>query len=202
MMDMTRRSMVLAGAAAMGGLLPVRAAGESKEAGLFETIASRTSIRKFDPNRPVTDEQVEKMLRAAMCAPTAMNTQPWEFVVVRDPATIKALGEAMPPTRCGNGAQVVIVVCGALDNGIALKECWSVDCSLASENLLLAAKAQGLGAVFTAGWPAMDRVAHLRRILGIPATHMPLNVIPIGYPAENPPPKDKWKPARIHKDRW
>lgn len=201
-MDMTRRSMMVAGAAALGGMLPVRAADADGKPDVFETIASRTSIRRFDPSRKVTDEQIEKLLRAAMCAPTAMNSQPWEFVVVRDPAKIKALGEAMPATRCGNGAQAVVVVCGTLDNGLAQKEYWIVDCSLASQNLLLAAKALGLGAVFTAGWPAMERVAHLRRILGIPSTHMPLNVIPVGYPAENPPPKNKWKPARIHKDQW
>lgn len=200
-MDMTRRNMMLAGAAAVGGLLPAQAAEGAQEPGLFETIASRTAIRKFDPKRPVSDEQVEKLLRAAMCAPTALNTQPWEFVVVRDPAKIKALGEAMPATRCGNDAQVVIVVCGSLESEIT-KKFWSIDCSLASENLLLAAKALGLGAVFTAGWPAEDRVVHLRRILGIPPTHLPLNVIPIGYPAENPPPKNKWKPERIHKDQW
>ena len=68
--------------------------------------------------------------------------------------------------------------------------------------LLLAAKALGLGAIWTAGWPVAERVAHLRRILNIPATHMPLNVIPVGYAAENPPPKNKWKPERIHRDGW
>ena len=151
---------------------------------------------------PVDDALIEQLLRAAMCAPTAMNSQPWSFVVVRDPAKIKALGDAMPATRCGNGAQAVIVVCGTLDNGLAQKEYWITDCSLASANILLAAKALGLGAIWTAGWPVAERVAHLRRILNIPATHMPLNVIPVGYAAENPPPKNKWKPERIHRDGW
>ena len=94
------------------------------------------------------------------------------------------------------------LVSGTLDNGLAQKEYWITDCSLASANILLAAKALGLGAIWTAGWPVAERVAHLRRILNIPATHMPLNVIPVGYAAENPPPKNKWKPERIHRDGW
>ena len=201
-MDMTRRTMVLAGAVAVGGLLPANAETKDGAAAVLDTIAARTSIRKFDPKRPLDDALIEKLLRAAMCAPTAMNSQPWSFVVVRDPAKIKALGDAMPATRCGNGAQAVIVVCGALDNGLAQKEYWITDCSLASANILLAAKALGLGAIWTAGWPVAERVAHLRRILQIPASHMPLNVIPVGYAAENPPSKNKWKPERIHRDGW
>jgi len=139
-----------------------------------------------------------------MCAPSAMNKQPWEFVVVRDAATLKAIGDALPYSRVGNGAQAAIVVCGNEDNGLPGrgKEYWIHDCSAASMNILLAAKALGLGAVWTGVYPGEDRVATVRKILSIPDGFMPLNVIPIGYPAENPPPKDKWNPAKVHKDCW
>ncbi len=177
-------------------------AGE--DPGVFATIASRTSIRKFDPSKAVSDEAIGKILKAGMCAPSAMNKQPWEFVVVRDAAQLKALGEALPYSRVGNGAQAAIVVCGNLDNGLPGrgKEYWIHDCSAASMNILLAAKGLGLGAVWTGVYPGEDRIAAVRKILAIPEGFMPLNIIPIGHPAENPPPKDKWNPAKVHKNRW
>ena len=176
----------------------------SGEPGVFATIRGRTSIRKFDPSVPVSDAAVEKILRAGMCAPSAMNKQPWEFVVVRNPAQLKALGESLPYSRVGDGAQAAIVVCGNEDNGLPGrgKEFWIHDCSAASMNILLAAKALGLGAVWTGVYPGDDRVAKVREILSIPAGFMPLNIIPLGAPAENPPPKDKWNSAKIHHDRW
>jgi len=173
-------------------------------ADVFSTIHDRTSIRKFDPSKPVSDEAIEKILKAGMCAPSAMNKQPWEFVVVRDAAKLKAIGEALPYSRVGNGAQAAIVVCGNLDNGLPGrgKEFWIHDCSAASMNILLATKALGLGAVWTGVYPGEDRVATVRKILAIPEGYMPLNVIPIGYPAENPAPKDKWNPKKVHNNHW
>ena len=171
---------------------------------VLTAISTRKSIRKFDASKPVEDEKVEKMLRAAMCAPTAMDKRPWEFVVVKDPAKLSALAERLPYSRVGNGAKLAIVVCGTLDNGLPGrgKEYWIHDCAAATMNLILAAHAQGLGAVWTGVYPGEDRVAAVRDILSIPDGYMPLNVIPVGYPAENPPAKDKWNPAKIHYDKW
>lgn len=176
----------------------------SGEPGVFETIRTRTSIRKFDPSVPVSEETVEKILRAGMCAPSALNKQPWEFVVVREPELLKAIGEAMPFSRVGNGAQAAIVVCGNLDNGIPGrgKEFWIHDCSAASMNILLAAKALGLGAVWTGVFPDVERAEVVRKLLAIPEGYMPLNIIPLGAPAENPEPKNKWNPAKVHSNRW
>lgn len=176
----------------------------SGEPGVFETIRTRTSIRKFDPSVPVSEETVEKILRAGMCAPSALNKQPWEFVVVREPELLKAIGEAMPFSRVGNGAQAAIVVCGNLDNGIPGrgKEFWIHDCSAASMNILLAAKALGLGAVWTGVFPDVERAEVVRKLLAIPEGYMPLNIIPLGAPAENPEPKNKWNPVKVHSNRW
>ena len=180
------------------------AAAKSDGPGLFETIAARTSIRKFNPAKPVADADIEKLLRAGMCAPSAMDRRPWEFIVVRDKAKLAALGSRLPYSRCENGAQAAIVVCGNLDNGLPGrgKEYWIHDCSAATMNILLAAKGLGLGAVWTGVYPGEDRVAVVREVLSIPEGYAPLNVIPLGYPAENPTPKDKWNPAKIHIDRW
>ena len=171
---------------------------------VLTAISTRTSIRKFDVSKPVEDDKVEKMLRAAMSAPTAMDKRPWEFVVVKDPAKLSALATRLPYSRVGNGAKLAIVVCGSLDNGLPGrgKEYWIHDCSAATMNLLLAAHAQGLGAVWTGVFPGEERIAAVREILSIPEGYMPLNVIPVGYPAENPPAKDKWNPAKIHYDKW
>ena len=180
------------------------AAAKSDGPGLFETIASRTSIRKFDPSKPVSDADIEKILKAGMCAPSAMDRRPWEFIVVKDKAKLAALGSRLPYSRCGNGAYVAIVVCGNLDNGLPGrgKEYWIHDCSAATMNILLAAKGLGLGAVWTGVYPGEDRVAVVREVLSIPEGYAPLNVIPLGYPAENPTPKDKWNPAKVHHDKW
>ena len=175
-----------------------------KGSDVLTAISTRKSIRKFDASKPVEDEKVEKMLRAAMSAPTAMDKRPWEFVVVKDPAKLSALATRLPYSRVGNGAKLAIVACGSLDNGLPGrgKEYWIHDCSAATMNLLLAAHAQGLGAVWTGVFPGEDRIAAVREILSIPDGYMPLNVIPVGYPAENPPAKDKWNLAKIHYDKW
>ena len=180
------------------------AAKADGEPGLFETIAARTSIRKFDPSKPVSDADIEKILKAGMCAPSAMDRRPWEFIVIRDKAKLATLGSRLPYSRCGNGAQAAIVVCGNLDNGLPGrgKEYWIHDCSAATMNILLAAKGLGLGAVWTGVYPGEDRVEVVREVLAIPEGYAPLNVIPLGYPAENPTPKDKWNLAKVHHDRW
>ena len=109
---------------------------------VLTAIATRKSIRKFDPLRAVEDEKVEKILKAAMCAPSAMDRRPWEFVVVKDKAQLEKLGERLPNSHCGSGAQVAIVICGSLDNGLPGRgrEYWIHDCSAATMNILLAAQ--------------------------------------------------------------
>ena len=194
---------IMAAGVALAAALAAGAA-ESNVPDVLTTIGTRTSVRRFDANRSVEDAKVEKILRAAMAAPSAMDRRPWEFVVVKDKAQLQKLGERLPYSRVGNGAQLAIVVCGSLDNGLPgrSKEYWIHDCSAASMNILLAAHGLGLGAVWTGVYPGEERVAAVREILSIPAGYMPLNVIPVGYPAERPSVKDKWNLKKIHADRW
>ena len=174
------------------------------EPSVFDAIATRTSIRMFDKSRPVGEDLIERMLRAAMAAPTAVNKQPWEFVVVTDKATLDALSKVHPNARIENGATLVIAVCGATDNGLdgRAKEYWIQDCSAATENLLLAAHGLGLGAVWCGVYPMDERIAPISQILSIPDGYMPLNLVTIGYPAQHPAPKDKWNPSKVHRERW
>lgn len=169
---------------------------KSKEA--LQVIMTRTSVRKF------TDEKVkpccvEKMLRAAMAAPTAVNKQPWHFVVVDDKEVLNKLaGEGRRGDMLRN-APLAIVVCGDMSKALEGKgqEYWIQDTSAATENLLLAAHAMGLGAVWTGQWPMDNRYPETQKILGMPETIIPLCTVIIGHPAENPAPKDKWKPENV-----
>ena len=157
----------------------------------LDVIFSRKSVRSYT-DQPVTDEQVETMLRAAMAAPTGMNVQPWRFVVIRDQAVICGETTLMRKPFGQPDAEAVEVPNGN----------WTQDCSAATENLLLAAEALGLGAVWTAAHPYEDRVNPIREALGLPENVTPLCVVPCGYPAGDDQPKDKWKPENIHYDKW
>ena len=161
---------------------------------VLDTIASRRSVRNYS-DRPVTDELVDKLLRAAMAAPSAKNRQPWEFVVVREREVLDSLADGLPYAKMLFKAPLAIVVCAADE------QFWEQDCAAATENLLLAAEAMGLGAVWTAASDE-ERSAVVRNVLGIPAGVSPFCVIPIGFPAETTFPKDKWAPEKIHYDKW
>ena len=183
-------------------------AQEKKDAreAVLENIANRKSVRAFT-DEPVSDADIETLLRAAMAAPTAMNRQPWEFVVINDRDTLKALAGKLRHARMLEQAPLAIVVCAetmlTLRDGRQVENMfWEHDASAATENLLLAAEAIGLGAVWTAASDP-ERSKEVKAALGITGTIMPLCVVPIGHPA-NPDekPKDKWKPEKIHWNRW
>ena len=162
----------------------------------IKNIMTRTSIRKYT-DQPVSKTDIETLLRAGMAAPTAVNRQPWHFVAVTDKAKLKELsgGRGGMLEQCA----LAIVVCGNMEKTMQGKgqEFWIQDCSAATENILLAAHALGLGAVWTGGYPMEERVASISKALKLPETIIPLCTIVIGYPAESPTPKDKWKPENI-----
>ena len=165
---------------------------------MLECIMTRTSIRQYT-DQPVEKEKIEAMLRAGMAAPTAVNAQPWHFVVVSDKAKLGELAAANPRAKMLESAPLAIVVCGDLTKTMEGKgqQFWIQDCSAATENILLAAHAQGLGAVWTALYPMEERLQPVSEALKLPSTMIPLCTVVIGYPAETPEPKDKWKPENI-----
>ena len=170
----------------------------SNEPSALDVIMTRTSIRNFTGD-PVSREDLETILKAGMAAPTAMNTQPWRFVVVTDKEKIASTFGQGPRSGAFTTAGAVIVVCGQNDQRNMF---WYEDCSAAAENILLATHALGLGAVWTAGYPAQERIEPIQTTLSIPENVTPLCIIPIGVPAEDPEPKDKWKPENIHWEKW
>ena len=164
----------------------------------IETIMTRTSIRSFT-DRAVAADTIEILLRAGMAAPTAVNLQPWHFVVVTDRAKLDELGGNGRQSKMWQESPLVIVVCGNLEKALEGpgQAFWVQDCSAATENILLAAHALGLGAVWTGCYPIEERVAMVSEVLGLPEHIVPLCAIVMGYPNERPEPKDKWKPENV-----
>lgn len=163
----------------------------------IENIMTRTSIRQFKA-QPVEQDKVDILLKAAMAAPTALNLQPWHFIVINDKETIALLSGKQPTS-----APLMIAVCGDTDKTMLpdgstkLPDFWVEDVSAATENLLLAAHALGLGAVWTGVYPAMDRTAEVANVLNCPQNIVPLAVVRVGYPDESPEPKNKYKEENI-----
>ena len=162
----------------------------------IENIMTRTSIRQYKA-QAVEQEKIDIMLKAAMAAPTAVNLQPWHFIVITDKKAIGLLSGNQP-----TNAPLLIAVCGntdktTMENGNKLPDFWVQDVSAATENLLLAAHALGLGAVWTGVYPVMERTAEVANVLNCPPNIIPLAVVRIGYPDEAPEPKDKFKEENI-----
>lgn len=169
----------------------------------IDNIMTRVSVREFTGEK-ISAEQIDTLLHAAMAAPSAINKQPWAFIVVTDEAVIAQLGEALPYSRCSNHPAVAIIPCGDLSKAIPgeMSAFWVNDVSAATENLLLAAHAMGLGAVWTGLHPDMNRAKMVQDMLGLPEHIIPLCVVPVGIPAEQPEIKDKFKPENIHYNQW
>lgn len=168
----------------------------------YMNILNRVSVRRY-ADTAVSSEQVSAIMHAAMSAPSGVNKQPWEFIVVDDPELLTRLADALPYAKMTAHAPVAIVVCGNKErflDGVD-DNLWEQDLSAASENILLAAHAIGLGGVWTCVYPHDERIAPVRSILNIPDRLIPFNLIPIGYPEKGHVPMDKWHPDRIHWNR-
>lgn len=171
---------------------------KSAEETVLENIHARKSVRSYAAT-PVEAEKVEKLVRAGMAAPSGRDQRPWEIVVLNERETLDKLAEGLPYAKMLTQAPLAIVVCGDVTKQ---PEYWFVDCSAVTQNILLAAQAMGLGAVWTAAYPYADRESAVTTVLGLPENVRPLCVIPIGYPAGNEQPKDKYDPAKVHYNKW
>ena len=170
---------------------------------LFQTIMTRSSVRAV-LDKPVSDETVEELLKAAMAAPSAKNSRPWAFVVIRDRAQLEKLGASLPNAKMTATAPVAVAICGVLDKALPgeAREYWIQDAAAATENFLLAVHALGLGAVWTGVHPISERIRILKDILRLPEGVEPFCLIPFGWPAGPAAPKDKWDPSIVHQDTW
>jgi len=168
----------------------------------FSVIHSRKSVKSFT-GATVSAENLDKIIRAGMAAPTAVNKQPWSFVIVTDRKKMDELAAGLPNARGIDKAGAVIIVCTEPEKAnLQSKDFAIIDASLASENILLATEAMGLGGHWTASYPYEDKMKHVRTVLGIPANVIPLNVILVGVPTGEDKPKDKYQKDKIHWGKW
>ena len=165
---------------------------------LIGTILSRRSIRKYAPE-PISDEQIQRILEAAMAAPSASNRKPWHFVIVKNKKVLNTLAENLQYGKMLHEAALCIAVCG--DTAIS-ERFWVQDCSAATENILLAATALGLGSVWLGIYPGEDRVKMISELLRIPENIVPLSLISIGHPAENKEARTQFDKMQVHFEEW
>jgi len=167
----------------------------------MDAIMTRRSIRAYT-DEPIGEDLVEATLKAAMAAPSAGNQQPWHFVVVDDRATLDAIPEYHQYSAMLRQAPLAIVVCSDGGQPGGLDAYWPQDCAAATENLLLAAHALGLGAVWLGVYPDTDRITRTRALLGLPDNITPFCIIAMGHPAEPAGPADRYEASRVHRNRW
>ena len=165
-------------------------------------ILERRSCRDYT-DEPVSETALRALLQAGMNAPSARNSQPWEFLVLRDAGIKAAVSAAGPYWGMLKDAPLGILVLANLDGYKASKTDFFVqDCSAATENILLAAHAMGLGGVWLGLYPNEQRVDAVRRICGIPKEIIPVVLVSIGHPAKMPQPHTEFKEDKVHYDRY
>ena len=166
----------------------------------MDAILSRRSIR-VHTSKSVPREVVDELLKAAMSAPSAGNEKPWHFIVLTDRGILDEIPKFHPYSGMLKQASVAILVCG--DTMLERhKGYWVLDCAAATENMLLAAHAKGLGAAWCGVYPSEERVTGFRKLLKMPEHVVPFSLIPVGYPAEVKQPEDRFDRSRIHDNRW
>ncbi len=156
----------------------------------LQSIHERTSVRAYT-SKSVSKEILVDLVKAGMAAPSAMNKQPWEFVIIQDRAILDKLGKIKPPV--GKAPAAIVVLGDTKASGS-----WVLDCSAASENILIAATSMGLGTVWTGAYGNAQFEELLKETLSLPEGIMPLSVIAVGYADGTPTPKDKYVESKVH----
>ncbi len=165
-------------------------------------ILGRRSIRVYSPGE-VSEPTMTKLLEAAMAAPSAMTKDPWRFVVVRDKQTLSKLAALHPGAAMLSSAALAVVVCGDLDVAFERQLSYLLqDCSAATENLLLAAHAQGLGACWVGIHPGEPLIKRVQELLSLPASFVPMAAVSLGHPGEQPPPRTRYNAAHVRAEKW
>ena len=167
----------------------------------MEAIFTRRSIRNFTSEQ-VTDEQITKLLQAAMAAPSAGNEQPWEFIVVRERASLEEITKFHQYSQMLKEAPAAIVVCADPGRSKYPFDYWIQDCAAATQNILLAAVTAGLGTCWLGIYPQPERVEGLRKIFSIPESIVPFAIVAVGYAAKPVHISDRFDEKRVRVEKW
>ena len=166
----------------------------------MDAILKRRSIRKYT-KQPIPDKIIKELLEAAVSAPSADNQQPWHFIIIDDRKIFKEIPKFHPNAKMLKDADKAILVCGDLSLE-KFKGYWILDCSAATENILIAAHAKGLGACWLGIYPREERIVGMKKLLSIPEHVVPLSLISLGFPTEKKTSEDRYNSSRIHHNRW
>lgn len=166
----------------------------------LEVLLSRRSIRKYE-DRELPEGLLEELIKYGMYAPSACNKQPWHFIIIKERNILNEIADFHPNARMLKEAPCAILVCGdeikAHDKGY-----WPVDCSAATQNILLAAHAVGVGACWLGIYPREERAAKMKKLMNLPEHIHAFSMISLGYPAEMPQHKQRSDSSRIHYNIW
>lgn len=162
----------------------------------MDAILTRRSIRKYT-KEPVPTNIIKELLEAAMCAPSADNEQPWQFIVINDRRILDEIPNVHPYSNMLRQASVAILVCGdkTLSKG---KDFWVQDCAAATENILIDVQEKSLGAVWLGIYPNEEVVKSIQKLLELPSNIIPFSLIPVGYPDEKKAQENRYNVSRVH----
>jgi nitroreductase len=166
----------------------------------IQAIKTRRSIRRYKKD-VIPDEIIKELLEAAMSGPSTANQRPWQFLVITDPKILAEIPKVHPGAPYAPNAPLAILVCGDMELE-KFPGFWIIDCSIAAQNLLIAAQAKGLGAVWTGIYPMKQRISGIKELLKLPENIIPLALIPIGYPAEQLNVEDRYEASRVHYNKF
>jgi nitroreductase len=166
----------------------------------LEAIFNRRSTRSYT-DRPLTGDMLDTLLKAAMYAPSAVNKQPWHFIVFRDHETIRKIIAIHPNAAMLGNSQAAVLVCWdehrQHDTGYG-----PIDCAAATQNMLLAAHSMGIGSVWVGIYPRTARMEVLAPLFNLPPHIKPFSVVSLGFPAEKRDRPERFDPGKIHYEKW
>ena len=162
---------------------------------MITAIENRRSIRKYQSDKPVTKDQLKQLMEAAMLAPSARNTRPWEFIVVTKRTTLDEISKVHPYAKMLETATAAIIVVAIPKD--ETPGYFPQDCAAATQNILLEAVSLGLGTCWCGVYPRDERIESIRKLFNIKEPKIPFNVIAVGTPAETPDKKGFFDEARV-----
>lgn len=170
---------------------------------MLDTIYNRKSVRRYT-DEPISEEIIQKILEAGMSGPSATNARPWSFVVVTDEKLLNDMADAnMKYAEPLRKAKLAILVCGDLER--SCMDFWVIDCSIAAQNMTLAAEKLGLGSVWLGVWPVEERVKNQNQLFHLPDNTVAHSILVFGYPNDEVSVKKTkkiWEEGRVHYNGW
>jgi nitroreductase len=168
----------------------------------LDCLFSRRSVRKYQ-DKEVPDEMINDLLEAAMSAPSAVAKDPWHFIVIKSRETLNTIAGTLPNTKMLLQATAAFIVCGDINKANIQAESYLLqDLSAASENVLIGANILGLGTCWLGLHPREDRLDFIRQLFDLPDNIIPMCGIALGWPAECPEARTRYKKERVHIEKW